>query len=508
MLLSSCGDDSSQHRAAPAPTLSQTSRVATHNSYWVNRGALYDIGASGIGERLTDQLVGEGVRTLELDVHPDPAQPHHFAIYHTSPGNDVCTSLDGCLQSVRILHWAEPQHSLVAVVVELKGLFKPTFDADHTPADLDSEIRSALGDLLWTPADLLARCHATSLAECVAQVGWPTENDMRGRVLVAVLGNWDGLPGAVDAADWATYATQTPIAQRAAFPMGSAWQRNPSVLSSDTQAALQPGEWEQAWSQVAVLQVESNDDPLLAPAVKDAVLVRADNAFVESQWKTWADLGAQWWQTDWPWRMQRSSRPVDILPAVPPSLTFQETLSPVMLAAPRDGQTWARSLKQLSAVAERNWQALIVSPYPGDGVGCLTALRSDDDLADGVRWCHQKIPAAHDDTSSDRAKPVADAERLNLLWTVCRDGTCQTQTFGPRDDGDVLRLAVRCDAGACCAQPYAIADVTVSRAVAWTSIADAACFAAELSLQGAAGRAGSSGVAPQFDSLEVASHAG
>src|SRR5439155_3779444 len=112
----------------------------------------------------------------ELDVHPDPDQPHHFAVYHTSPGNDVCTTLDDCLQSVRILHWAAPRHSLIAVILELKGLFTSTFDADHTPADLDAELRAALGGLLWTPADLLATCQATTLPACVGQVGWPGED--------------------------------------------------------------------------------------------------------------------------------------------------------------------------------------------------------------------------------------------------------------------------------------------------------------------------------------------
>ena len=52
-----------------------------------------------------------------------------------------------------------------------------------------------------------------TLAECAATVGWPTLAELRGRFIVAPLGNWNML-GGLNSVDWVTYATATEISAR------------------------------------------------------------------------------------------------------------------------------------------------------------------------------------------------------------------------------------------------------------------------------------------------------
>src|SRR5262245_44511301 len=66
--------------AGASPRYDAVWQVATHNSYWVDRGASGDAFASGVGERLLDQLLAEHVRGLEIDIHRSEA-PHAFRVY-------------------------------------------------------------------------------------------------------------------------------------------------------------------------------------------------------------------------------------------------------------------------------------------------------------------------------------------------------------------------------------------------------------------------------------------
>src|SRR5262245_7182873 len=85
--------------APPVPFFNQVAYKASHNSYWVKRDNVVEAGASGTQERILDQLVFEGVRSLELDLHRDDFHPHQFTIYHTDKGsNSTCLNLDECLK--------------------------------------------------------------------------------------------------------------------------------------------------------------------------------------------------------------------------------------------------------------------------------------------------------------------------------------------------------------------------------------------------------------------------
>jgi hypothetical protein len=115
---------------------------------------------------------------------------------------------------------------VVTVILELKELFDPNFVEGHDIADLDRVLLAELGPWLFRPADIAQRCLGTtgqaSLSACVARVGWPAIDSLRGRFMLALLGNWDTTGQGT--ADWARYATAGDVSARAAFPMASSWK--------------------------------------------------------------------------------------------------------------------------------------------------------------------------------------------------------------------------------------------------------------------------------------------
>ncbi|MBB5421744.1 Ca2+-dependent phosphoinositide-specific phospholipase C [Paraburkholderia atlantica] len=184
--------------ARPAfPRYNQVYGVATHNSYWVNRSDQVDYHASGTQELLSDQLLHEHIRAIELDVHSEGAPAHEWKVYHTSDSEDfTCRYLSDCLEYLRNFHYAVPNHEAINVVVELKNVVSqsgtytltiPTnynFDSNHTQNDFDTLIRNKLGGALYTPADFLAKCPAgTTLRDCAKMHpndAWPTVDQLRG----------------------------------------------------------------------------------------------------------------------------------------------------------------------------------------------------------------------------------------------------------------------------------------------------------------------------------------
>src|SRR5262249_55477119 len=107
------------------------------------------------------------------------------------------------------------------------------FDSStHTPADLDAILERWLGPYLFRPRDLMATCPGSqTLRDCVRTAGWPTIDQLRGRFLVTVIGNYNGEAGSIADAcisvlahnrkAWVDYGSMAP--QRTAFLMESPW---------------------------------------------------------------------------------------------------------------------------------------------------------------------------------------------------------------------------------------------------------------------------------------------
>lgn len=221
------------------PRYNQVYGAGSHNSYWINRSDNYDYYASGPQELLSDQLLHEHVRTIEIDVHSDGAPAGQWKVYHTSDSeNFTGRYLEDYLEYLRNFQYAVPQHEVINVVIELKNIYPPggggashtldpttpNFDEQHTMDEFDETIRRYLGPWLYTPADFLAPAPwGTSLVEWARISEWPTIDELRGRFIIMVIGGWS-----TAAVDWIKYAT-TNLEKRAAFPMQSIFDVSPTL---------------------------------------------------------------------------------------------------------------------------------------------------------------------------------------------------------------------------------------------------------------------------------------
>ncbi|SRR6266536_1348771 len=227
------------------PRYNEVYGTATHNSYWLNRSDKADFFASGTQEILSDQLLHEHIRALELDIHSEGAPAGRWKVYHTSDSEDfTCRYLDDCLQMLRNFQYAVPRHEAVNIMIELKNVVPYTgasfpgiptnanFNDSHTIEQLDDTLREALGGALYTPGDFLSRCApGGTMVSCMASAGWPTVDQLRGKFIVNLLGNWS-----TAGADWVRYATHD-AAHRAAFPMQSVFEVDPGCTASWLNAA-------------------------------------------------------------------------------------------------------------------------------------------------------------------------------------------------------------------------------------------------------------------------------
>src|SRR5207244_534542 len=117
-----------------------------------------------------------------------------------------CATLAECLKRVQMLEWALPEHDVVNIIIEFKETWPPypgatahVFDATHTVEQFDATFRRHLGDALYAPADFLARGpRGAGMVACGAVAGWPRTDELRGKFMVCVLGNWSNAT-----ADWA-----------------------------------------------------------------------------------------------------------------------------------------------------------------------------------------------------------------------------------------------------------------------------------------------------------------
>lgn len=208
LLLAGCGDkagsDSDPAPAepvceAPGPlddtlSLSAAQALGTHNSTHIEPENPLDPSWEYTMEPLSTQLDALGVRQLELDIHLH--RELGFQVFHI-PGVDaetVCLQLSDCLSEMKVWSDAHPCHLPLTVWIE------PKDDIDAATADYQplSGQWGALEEALlgtWprerilTPDDV--RGDHETLAQAVAEAGWPTLAETRGRVLFALLDGGD-----------------------------------------------------------------------------------------------------------------------------------------------------------------------------------------------------------------------------------------------------------------------------------------------------------------------------
>jgi hypothetical protein len=488
----SCDAPSGSPAPSTLPRLDQTWSIATHNSYWVNRAVPGDLSASGVEERLVDQILADHARGLELDIHKDPDAFGSFAVFHTQAGNSLCDTLAQCLGLLRAIDYAVPQHEAITIVLELKELTTSNFDLDHTVDDLDSVLTAELGDRLYRPADLLARCSAKNfctddVSACVKAVGWPAVDELRGKFIVGVMGSWDNI-GAISTADWATYALHGPISDRAAFPMASSWKHVLSALPSYEQALVTQAQLDEAFARSGILQVEDPGDPGLAPWIAGHGFVRIDGAALPADQQTRAQLGAQLLQTDSPW-----SQFDDLGPAIPlrsyragdaPTLLREPGNRSLLLPSTLGARVFAWTMQPANQ-ADTELESTIASGSSSEAVGCLRAaagLGQGNEIS--LTVCRAKVSALR--TSNEPGDP--NSETVIASITQCANGSCSTvdhPSAGGHDaSGDLLQLEVKARGSGSCATASVASSIDRSRKPVWLALAPAFCTNAPLVYQG------------------------
>jgi hypothetical protein len=214
--------------------LNQIQVIGTHNSYHLaphpNVAGLIGARGRAVAEALNyshrplaDQFSNLGIRQIELDLFADPEGGHYaeptarkiLRGLRREPGPDpdeggrlrkpglkvfhiqdfdyrstVPTFLDG-LRQVRAWSAAHPRHVPILVLVEPKDNVipaLPTLPAQFSKAELDgidAEIRSVFEpSRILTPDDVRGT-HA-SLREAIRDQGWPTLDQVRGKVMFAL----------------------------------------------------------------------------------------------------------------------------------------------------------------------------------------------------------------------------------------------------------------------------------------------------------------------------------
>lgn len=474
------------------PRYDEAWAIATHNSYWVDLGVPYDTFASGTEERLLDQLLYDHARSIEIDVHRDRDRPGEFLVFHTERGNSLCDRLEDCLAQLRALAWALPAHEVVTVAIELKEITEPNFDATHAPSDLDAVLRRELGPSLYAPRDFLARCDANgsraSLSVCAKYKNWPALVDLRGKVIVSVLGNWDDLGTAQATADWVRYATEADPRDCAAFPMVSPWKLDRASLVPRVQDVVSDDDLARALEQSIFMQVEDLGEPRARAFLDAHGVVRADGASSTDDQRARVAAGMQLLQTDTP-SVQLDDRGV---------------ASPLRPFASGDAlrEPGVRALLAPGAEGER-----VFAYEDRDGAGEIAAAITSGDVGGGgCLRIAAGLGAAGDDASfmvcrikqgADRAgKGAPGAEHVTIVATACRARACADATatsLEPRPGGvgDLVAIVVtEATPTRTCAQARSARDVDLRGAPAWVDVGAPECFDAALVHRGVALRGG------------------
>ena len=462
-------------------------QIGTHNSFWVpHRGG--DPYASGPRERLLDQLLADHARSLELDIHQSE-KPHAFRIYHSVPKDSLCDTMEECLGLVRTFHRTLPEHQPLLLIIELKELFGPLFDDDHTPEDFDRALEAELGPILYRPADFQRRCDDTgdshiTLEACARKQGWPTLQELSGRVLVAVLGNWD-MFGGQNTTEWVHYSMVEDIRQRAAFPMASAWMLDWAKLDEDVRQRISAEELARAASQSIFLQSESLGDELALRFAKAQGVVRMDNVFTAPEQKQAAEAGLHIFQTDTPWIAYDDYGPEMPLRSLLPKPTGKKPQEPgrrlrLESATAPDERVFAYTETAMGTVTD--WESTISSGVQPTDIGCLrgaSALGSGE--ASSVTLCRRVL--------ADKEGPLAVASAVSLQ--ICQNGSCSTQEWTTEDctkggPGEILALRIRLEEKRSCITAQSARLVDRALAPIFSPLGGERCVDAPLIYQGLA----------------------
>lgn len=222
--------------------LNHIQSLGTHNSYHLRGDPVVDPSHEYDHLPLAAQL-DLGVRAFELDIHKPEALvgADDFAVYHIGflDPKTTCLSLKACLQEIVSWSDAHPMHVPIAVWIEPKGSAGggPILDLPRLDAVIAAVVSSSK---IITPA--LVRGKNAHLREALAERGWPTLGDSRGKLLFALLDTGD--PRDIYTSQLTEVHTRTAFVGAKTSEFGEPWAgvakiNNPA--SSDISAAHAAG---------------------------------------------------------------------------------------------------------------------------------------------------------------------------------------------------------------------------------------------------------------------------
>ncbi|WP_035803672.1 PI-PLC domain-containing protein [Kitasatospora mediocidica] len=307
-----------------AQTLAGATAVGLHNTYDDKAQYTYLANALDSGASLIELDAWANVFTHKWNVsHSNPLGSNNNCVQAAGPA-DLYTgnrnqNLDSCLDDIRIWMRAHPTHGPIMVKLEMKNGFNSSIGLDAT--ELDGYVKAHLGDLVYTPADLLTKPDGSrypDLDTAARANNWATRSALAGKVIVeAIPGTVEqavspasGWTDAVEAAHLQSLAADGNIADAQIFPsVLNAQGGDPRSRYAD--ASLRPWfvvfdgdagtwvgdgntEWYNANHYLTVVTDAYDVAPALsstAPSLADAqariALLAADGAsFVSTDWST------------------------------------------------------------------------------------------------------------------------------------------------------------------------------------------------------------------------------
>ncbi|MDP6408222.1 MAG: Ca2+-dependent phosphoinositide-specific phospholipase C [Planctomycetota bacterium] len=170
--------------------LHQIQALGTHNSYHVAPRIALHPSHRYTHAPLAEQLAVQGVRQLELDVHLREGEG--FEVFHLPVIDDAtrCLEFGACLRSIRDWSRANPVHVPLLIWIEPKDELDGSVDGlvsiEGRYDLLEAEIRATWPrERLIVPDDV--RGESDSLPAGIAERGWPTLGESRGKTLFALL---------------------------------------------------------------------------------------------------------------------------------------------------------------------------------------------------------------------------------------------------------------------------------------------------------------------------------
>lgn len=166
--------------------------LGTHNSYHRKSFLRHIVQEWNYEHATLDRQLDLGVRGLEIDIHPGPGR---IMVYHVQLWDDrtTCFCLHTCLETIKLWMLDHPLHSPIFVYFEAKRRFwedrRAGIHGFHGWSDVAAAIQDVFHrDDLVKPSDV--QRDFGSLQAAVDAVGWPTLQEVRGKIVFVAYGRY------------------------------------------------------------------------------------------------------------------------------------------------------------------------------------------------------------------------------------------------------------------------------------------------------------------------------